>query len=74
MKKQKKKNLQGQRKQIIETTSLLSNVEYIPVDNIQEIKSIERGENGWREASVEKRGLVQCTSPQGYCLQSAHVR
>lgn len=62
-KQQKKKNLQGQCKQVIEVTSTLMNVDYIPVEDVQEIKAIERGENGWREASVEKGGLVRCTSP-----------
>ena len=50
-------------KQTIEITSDLMNVDYVPVEDIQEIKAIERGENGWREASVEREGLVRCTSP-----------
>lgn len=41
----------------------MMNVEYVPVDDIQELEAIERGENGWLECSVEKHGLVRCTSP-----------
>ena len=62
-KQQKKNNYKGQRKQVIEITSKLMNVDYVPVDDIHEIKAMERGENGWREASVNKEGLVRCTSP-----------
>ena len=39
------------------------NVDYVPVVDIHEIRAIENGEDGWRECSVEKQGLVRCTSP-----------
>ena len=63
MKKQKKNNHHSQCKEVIEITSDLMNVDYVPVDDVQEIRELECGENGWREVSVEKRGLVRCTSP-----------
>ena len=62
-KQQKKKKKESYRKQVVEVTSPLMNVDYVPVEDIQELKALERGENGWREVSVEKHGLVRCTSP-----------
>ena len=62
-KEQKKNNDRARCDQVIESTSTLINVDYVPVDDVKEIKALERGENGWREASVEKGGLVRCTSP-----------
>ena len=58
-----KKNHPDQRKQAIEITSALMDVDYVPVDDVQELTAIERGDNGWREVSVKKRGLVRCISP-----------
>ena len=43
--------------------SNLLDVAYLVVDDPAEIKAMERGENGWKEASVESRGLVRCTAP-----------
>ena len=64
MKKQQKKEMvEDYRKQVIEVTSNLMNVDYVPVEDVQELEAIERGENGWLECSVEKHGLVRCTSP-----------
>lgn len=40
----------------------LLNIDYIPVEDPYEIRAMERGENGWMEASVAARGLVPCTS------------
>lgn len=60
---QKKNNPHSQRKPVLEITSDLMNVDYVPVDDAKELRAIERGEHGWREVSVEKRGLVRCTSP-----------
>jgi hypothetical protein len=62
-KKQKNNNYQGQHKQVIETTSTLMNVEFIPVEDIQELQAIRNGGNGWKEVSVEKLGLERCVSP-----------
>ena len=62
-KQQKKKKAQNQFKQVISITSDLMNVDYVPVDDIKELQAMENGENGWREVSVEKHGLVRCTSP-----------
>lgn len=61
-KQQKKKMVEDYRKQVIEVTSNLMNVEYVPVEDVQELEAIERGD-GWVEGSVEKHGLVRCTSP-----------
>jgi hypothetical protein len=53
----------NQSKQIIEITSTMLNVDYVPVTDIKEIKAMERGENDWREATLASRGLVHCVAP-----------
>lgn len=40
----------------------LLNASYELVHELGTIQAMERGENGWREATIDK-GLVRCTSP-----------
>ena len=62
-KQQKEKKKESYRKEVIVITSPLMNVDYVPVEDIQVLRAIEHSENGWREVSVEKHGLVRCTFP-----------
>lgn len=59
-----KKHMNKKQKQIINVSAdnNLLNIDYIPVEDPYEIRAMERGENGWMEASVAARGLVPCTS------------
>lgn len=58
-----KKKQKHQDRPIIEITSTMLNVEYIPITDIREIKAMEHGENGWKEASIEGPVLVRCVAP-----------
>ena len=58
-----KKKKKHQDKPIIEITSTMLNVDYVPVTDTKEIKAMERGENNWMEVSVASQGLVHCVTP-----------
>ena len=47
----------------MEKKNELLKVKFIAVDDPEEIRAMEQGEGGWKEATVESQGLVPCTAP-----------
>lgn len=63
MKTYKRYPRNGLRNQVIHMESEQLDVDYVPVEDWEEIQAMERGENGWQEAKITGQRLVRCMSP-----------